>query len=292
LNDTETDSAPHGRTLRLINHMLQTQDLIFARDQQKASMSSARLSQLDAAIEALLNDLPADNRSHFEKMWKKVGLAIVPISKGNCSACGMQIPVSQVHAVHAGEALYLCPSCARYLYYPEAPPRRVATKKRLRSEPVQVGIARFSSPTLMLPRIKATSREDALGQICALMEKEQFVDHADRLLEEALKREVIASTAVDQGLAFPHVRGVEGGGLSLALATLPKGVKFDEGTRNLTRIICFVSIPTAASAFYLRLLAGLTQALRDETTRDALLEAETPETLWKALVKATRLTIT
>lgn len=288
----DTGQSTNGKTLRLINHMLQLQDLIFARDQHMASMPGSRLTQLDASINALLDDLPSENRSHFEKMWKKVGLAIVPISKGVCSACGMMIPVSQVHAVHAADALYTCPSCARYLYFTESAPRRVAAQKKLRSEPPQVGVARFSSPKLMMPKLKAASRDDVLEQICTAMEKENFVDNGRRLFEESLRREVIASTAVDQGLAFPHVRGVEGGGLSLALATIPKGVKFGEGAKAATKIICFISIPTAASAFYLKLLAGLTQTFRDESAREQLLAAETPEELWKALVKTTRLTIT
>ena len=222
---------------------------------------------------------------------KKVGLAIVPIAKGVCSACGMAIPVSQVHAVHAADALYTCPSCARYLFFPESPPRRMEVKKRSRSAPPQIGVSRFSSPVLMMPRIKAKSCEDVLEQICTMMQKDGFIDNGSRLLEEALRREAIASTAVDQGIAFPHVRGVEGGGISLALATLPKGVKFNTESRTLTRIVCFISIPTAASAFYLKLLAGLTQAFRDADTREALLEHETQDKLWKALVKATKKTI-
>lgn len=284
-------SPNHGKTTRLINHMLQLQDFIFARDQQQLSMPGSRLTQLDTSIHAMLKDLPEEVRTHFEKMWKKAGLAIVPISKGNCSACGMMIPVSQVHAVHAADALYCCPSCARYLYFPESPVRRVAALKKLRSEPAQVGIARFSSPALMMPKLKATGRDDALEKICLAMEKQKFVDNGATLFEEAVRREVIASTAVDQGLAFPHVRGVEGGGLSLALATIPKGIKFGGEAKANTKIIFFISIPTAASAFYLKLLSGLTKTFRDEDARDALLACGTPEELWKALVKATRQTV-
>lgn len=282
----------NGRIVRIINHMLQLQDFIFARDQQQTSMPGSRLAHLDASIQSLLSDLPPDNRVQFEKTWKKCGLAIVPISNGVCSACGMAIPVSQVHAVRAADALYQCPSCTRFLYCRDATPRRIAAKRKLRGEPEPVGIARFSSPALMIPRMKAASRDEALEQICMTMEKNNFVDHGKLLFEEAIKREVIASTAVDQGLAFPHVRGVEGGGLSLALATIPKGVKFDETSSTKTRIIFFISIPTAASAFYLKLLSGLTRAFRDADARDILLDADKPETLWKALVKTTRLTIT
>ena len=277
--------------LRTINQLIQLQDLIFARDQQEASMPGARLTQLDASISTMLADLPIEVGQHFAKMHKKGNLAIVPIASGVCSACGMVLPVSQVHAVHAGDRVYHCPSCARFLFYPEAAPRRVGEKRR-RGEPMQVGIARFSSPGLMVPSLAATEWEGAIGELCQVMEQQGFIDNGRRLHEEALKREAIVSTAVDNGLAFPHVRGVEGGGLTLALGLSRKGIRFAGAGRGLTRIVFLVVIPTAASAFYLKLLSGLTRTFSEEDARNALLKAETSEELWKALVKATRVTVT
>ncbi|MCS6772315.1 MAG: PTS sugar transporter subunit IIA [Kiritimatiellae bacterium] len=273
---------------RWIQHMIQLQDLIFAREQQQASMQVARMSALDASIEAMERDLPDEIRSHFQKIYKRGTLAIVPIANGVCSACGMAIPISQVHAVHAAEKIYTCPNCARFLFYQTSAPRRLASQRR-RGEPAQVGLARFSSPRLMIPQLSATDRDGVLAEMSARLEAEGFVDNAGRLAEEAVKREVIASTAVDPGLAFPHVRGVEGGGLTLVLGISRKGVKF--GGRTLSRIIFFMVIPTAASAFYLKLLSGLTRSFRDESARDLLLKARTPDELWKALTKATRSTV-
>ena len=51
------------------------------------------------------------------------------------------------------------------------------------------------------------------------------------------------------------------------------------------------AIPTAVSAFYLRLMAGLTETFLKQQNREALMLAENQEQLWKALVKATRLAI-
>lgn len=279
-----------GRMLRTVNHLIQLQDMIFAREQQEASMPGARLTQLDANIQTMLGDLAPEISSHFGKMHKKGNVAIVPIANGVCSACGMQVPVSRVHAVHAADQLYSCLNCARYLYYPESPARRIS-KKKLRSEPPQVGIARFSSPSLMIPHLEAVERDDVVAELCRKMEQEGFVDNAPRLLEEALRREAIVSTAVDHGLAFPHVRGVEGGGLTLALGLSKKGIKFGGPGKSLTRILFFIVIPTAASAFYLKLLSGLTQTFREEEARENLFKAETPEDLWKALAKSTRITV-
>jgi mannitol/fructose-specific phosphotransferase system IIA component (Ntr-type) len=280
-----------GRMQRMINHLIQLQDLLFAHDQAEASSAGAHLEQLDTSIQTMLTELPVEVRTHFVKMHKKASLSIVPITSGVCSACGMQIPVSQVHAVHAGDILYQCPSCARYLCYPESAPRRIS-QRRKRSEPAQVGLARFSAPVLMMTHLAATERDEAIAEMCGKMGAEGFVDNAARLTVEALKREAIASTAVDHGLAFPHVRGVEGGGVTLALGLSRKGIRFGGPGKTLTRIVFLMVIPTAASAFYLRLLSGLTQTFREEEARDLLFKAETPDELWKALTKATRLTIT
>ena len=279
-----------GSMHKIINHLIQLQELMAARAQQEASMPGARLVQLDASIDTLFSQLPPTVGNQFRKIEKKGQLGIVPIANGVCSACGMSLPVSMVHAVHAADSLHYCPNCARMLYYPEASPRRISQRKR-RSEPPKIGIERFSSPDLMIPSLVSTERDGVIAELCSKMEAEGFVDNGQRLLEEALKREAIVSTAVDHGIAFPHVRGVEGGGLTLALGLSPKGVHFAAGGRSLTRIIFFMVIPTAASAFYLKLLAGLTQTFQKEEAREKLFEASTSESLWKALVKVTKSTI-
>ncbi len=273
----------------LINLLIQLQDLLFARDQQQAS-AGMHLTQLDASIETLMSELPVEVRSQFEKMQKKSGLAIVPIANGVCAACGMAIPVSQVHAVHAADALYQCPNCVRFLFFTKTAPRRLSRRRTI-GEPVQVGLARFSSPVLMVPDLQATTRDGVMAELSQKLEAEGFVDNAGRLTEEALRREIIASTAVEHGVAFPHVRGVEGGGLTLCVGISRKGIKFGGPGKGLTRIFFLMVIPTAASAFYLRLLAGLSQTFCQESAREALLKAETPDMLWKALTKVTRTTI-
>lgn len=283
--------ASRGRMQPLMNQLIQLQDLLFARDQAEAAAAGAHVEQVDQSIQTMLDDLPVEVRGHFVKMHKKASLSIVPISSGVCSACGMQIPVSQVHAVHAGDVLYQCPSCARYLFYPESAPRRVS-QRRKRGEPAQVGMARFSAPTLMVPYLAGADRDEVIAELCGRLGSEGFVDNAARLTEEALRRETIASTSVDHGLAFPHVRGVEGGGLALAVGLSRKGIRFGGAGKNLTRIVFLMVIPTAASAFYLRLLSGLSQTFCEESARDLLLKSETPDELWKALNKATRLTVT
>ncbi|OQA28965.1 MAG: PTS system mannose-specific EIIBCA component [Verrucomicrobia bacterium ADurb.Bin345] len=276
-----------GLMQKTINHLIQLQDLLIARAQQEASMEDVRLEQLDAAIQAMYEQLPPPIAAQFKRIEKKAVLGIVPVANGVCSACGMSLPVSLVHSVHAADRLHTCPNCARMLFYPESSPRNIGKRQR-RSEPPKVGIERFSAPELMIPDLASTERDDVLAELCSKMEAEGFVDNGRLLLEEALKREAIAGTAIGHSLAFPHVRGVEGGGLTLALGVSAKGVKFGGPGRALTRIVFFMVIPTAASAFYLKLLSGLAQVFQKEEAREKLMGHDSPEKLWKALIKVTK----
>ena len=56
----------------------------------------------------------------------------------------------------------------------------------------------------------------------------------------------------------------------------------------MSRIFFFIVIPTPATAFYLRLLAGLVRTFESIDPRKALLECEKPEQMWKTLTKLTR----
>ena len=213
---------------------------------------------------------------------------MAPIFNGSCAICGMRLPISQVQAVRQLRELQTCPSCARVLYESSEAARWVG-EPRSRTAPPKAGIARFTSGSLMIANMTATTRDDAIRELAERMQAERFVDDAAKLVNAAIDRENILSTAMDNGLAFPHVRGIEGGGLTLAMGTSPKGIAFDG--EKLVNIVCFFTIPTAVSAFYLRLIAGLTETFLKAQNRESLLAARTSEQLWKALTKATRYTI-
>jgi len=274
-------------THKLINQLIQLQELVVANMQKKASMPKARLEELEKSIFALGADLPQQIKSHFNRLLQKHPEAIVPVSSGTCAGCGMAMTKSLINSVHKAEQMHRCPNCARFLYYPEQLVERERTN-RVYGEARKTGIGRFTSPELMMVPLKGTTPEEVLGEMCNHMAEEGFVEDGEHLLDLALQREAIISTAVDNGLAFPHVRGVEGGGLALVVGIHKKGVKFGGPGRTLTRIFFFMVIPTATSAFYLKLLSGLSRIFREKEASDSLLAANNAEELWKALIKATK----
>lgn len=273
---------------QIVNHLIQLQELILIRDEAKLH-ATGHLEQLNEYVREMAAKLPAEVHASFDKLHKKDRMIIVPISENGCVACGMKLPISLIQAVRLEREIHGCPNCARMLYYPESAPKRIGKPAR-RTERQKVGISRFSSQTLMVPKIDGDTPEAVIRGLAEKMETEGFVEGGEKLVEAALRRETILSTAVGHGLAFPHVRGVEGGGLTLALGLISKPIKWDmtETEKSQVRIVFFMVIPTAASAFYLKLLSGLTESFMKPEARKAIMAEKDEEGLWKALCKLTR----
>jgi len=274
----------------ILNQLIQLQELNFAKEEQKASNSKMPLAQLEKSIAEIRAQLPFDVAERYDRLQKRYPLAVIPLAHGNCSRCGLAVPAAVVNATKAGEALQNCPHCGRFLYYPDTVARQ-PKKKQDAKRPVEAGVARFSAASLMVPKLAATMREEVISELARVLADGGFIEDPATVTELALRREAIVSTAVEHGLAFPHVRDVEGGGLTFALGLKEKGVDFGAPDGHLSKIFFFIVIPTPATAFYLRLLAGLVRTFDSSEARKALLECEKPDQIWKTLAKLTRETI-
>jgi mannitol/fructose-specific phosphotransferase system IIA component (Ntr-type) len=271
----------------VLNQLIQLQELNFAKEEQKASNSKIQLAQLEKAILAIRTQLPADVAERYDRLQQHYPLAVVPLVHGSCSRCGLAVPAAVVNAARAGEQLQNCPHCGRFLYYPETVARQ-PKKKQGSERSAESGIGRFSAANLMVPALAASTREEVIGELAKALGDGGYIEDAATVTELALRREAIVSTAVEHGLAFPHVRDVEGGGLTFAVGLKSKGIEFGATDGRLSKIFFFIVIPTHATAFYLRLLAGLVHTFDSADSRNALLECEKPEQMWKMLTKLTR----
>ena len=276
----------------VINQLVQLQELVLIRDEQRSLLGvAAKLDRLNADIESLTSTLPPAVKAKFSQLYHRDHIAVAPLNNDRCSICNMQLATASVQSIRLCRNIQVCPSCARILYDPAGSAKWVAVRPKRSEGGPKSGIARFSAENLMIPKLQAKTKEDAIKELAALMEKERFIDDAQKLADAALVRERIVSTAIGNGLAFPHVRGIEGGGLALALGVSRDGIAFDDKASGKCHFIFFSTIPTAVSAFYLKLIAGVSEAFQKAPNRAAILDAKDSMTLWKALSKATRYTL-
>ena len=273
-----------------LNILNQLQELVLTRDEHHRIGDGSHMDSLDQSIDTLVDKLEPQPKALYQRLYKKDHIVMSPMVNGCCAVCGMRLPISQVQQVRFAKTIQTCSSCGRMLFNEDEAAPRSTVEPPARGEPRKTGISRFSAEELMICDLKSTTPEGAIRELAEAMVANRFVSNADALVAAAMERESILSTAMGNGLAFPHVRGVEGGGLTMALGVSKAGIAYDDSGTTVN-FIFFSVIPVAVSAFYLRLMSGLTDAFSKKANRDLLAAAKTPTELWKALTKTTRSTI-
>jgi mannitol/fructose-specific phosphotransferase system IIA component (Ntr-type) len=273
-----------------LNLLNQLQELVLTRDEHHQTGDGSHTEALADSIDVLAAKLDPQPRALYERLYKKDHIVMSPMTNGCCAVCGMRLPISQVQQVRMAKTIQTCSSCGRMLFNAEEDAPKYIGGKPARGEPRKTGISRFSAEELMITPLKAKTPEEAISELAAAMESNRFVSNAPALVQLAMQRENVLSTAMGDGLAFPHVRGVEGGGLTLALGISPEGIEWDgEGTK--VHVVIFSVIPVAVSAFYLRLMANLTDAFKKKENLELVKSSANSSELWKNIVKATRYTV-
>ena len=269
-----------------INTLRQLQELVLTRDEHNQTGDGSHLDALNDSIDALQKKLNPQVAGIYARLYQKSHIVISAMTNNCCAVCGMQVPKAQAQQVLIGQHLVTCSSCGRILFAAGDEDVQNTSEAPDRDNP-KTGISRFSAEELMVCDLDGT-RDEAIAKLAAAMEQHGFISSAENLTTAALERESVLSTAMEGGLAFPHVRGVEGGGLTLAMGVSKKGIDWDGEKVN---VVFLSAIPVAVSAFYLRLMSGLAKSFAKESSQKPLLDAKDSAALWKAVQKATRATV-
>ena len=270
-----------------LNTLRQLQELVLTRDEHHQTGDGSHLDSLNDSIEALQQKLDPLVAGLYERLYKKSHIVISAMSNNCCAVCGMQVPIAQSQQVRMAEHLVTCSNCGRILFAADEDAARNVSEAPDRDNP-KTGISRFSAEELMVADLGAVTREEAIAKLAEVMERGKFIANADSLATAALERESILSTAMEGGMAFPHVRGVEGGGLTLAMGVSKSGIDWNG---EKVHVVFLSAIPVAVSAFYLRLMAGLAQAFAKEASIKAVVASKDSAALWKTLQKLTRTSV-
>lgn len=119
-------------------------------------------------------------------------------------------------------------------------------------------------------RVEGHSKESALQSVVGLMRLPQEVDR-DFLLQVLLAREALASTAIGDGIAIPHVRNpivLHVTEPLVCLCFLEKPIDFNSLDGRLVHCLFTLVSPTVKTHLYL--LSRLAYALRDKDFRNVI----------------------
>jgi mannitol/fructose-specific phosphotransferase system IIA component (Ntr-type) len=263
-----------------INQLLQIQDMELAlsvNDVIHKNKETEEIGQkLLSDIAEMKKSLPSEVQHELSRISPKYELFVVPMLNDCCTGCFIKLPVGIANNIKNPNECVFCPNCHRYLYHDEKPIARPDNNMHYK------GIARFSSVNLMFPSLKSKTHADAIEEIGLLMSKTGFVKCGNELSTALLKREALCSTAVGSGIAFPHARGVQACGLTLAIAIVPEGIDFGDG--ETVKLLFVSAVPIQTSVFYMELVSKIARYFSKEENINKLLACKTAEEMWKIVV--------
>lgn len=138
----------------------------------------------------------------------------------------------------------------------------------------------------LLPEAVATvrleSKQDVLERVAALFGRAYAVDPL-QALDGIEVREKLGSTGFGNGVAIPHARSAEVNRPVAVLLRLESPVGFDAADGMPVELVFGLLSPESAGAAHLHALAAISRLVRDDTTREALLEAPDAEAMYALL---------
>lgn len=129
---------------------------------------------------------------------------------------------------------------------------------------------------ILLDDIRPGDKKQVLMQIVEGISGSGKIRYVKGFFEDVLRREEIESTAIGNQVAFPHARTDHVGRIFVAFARSRLGIDFHAIDGRPVHIFFTIGTPKATITEYLKVLARLSQMMKNADNHRKLLEAETP----------------
>jgi PTS system nitrogen regulatory IIA component len=148
----------------------------------------------------------------------------------------------------------------------------------------------FLSSDAIIPALTGSTKTQVLAEMSAFLagRREGGGKGAieplalQRVLEE---RELLASTAIGDGIAIPHGKLDSVERLVGALGRSVPGLAFDSIDGKPTHLVFMLVAPSNSAGIHLKALARLSRLFRDANLRQRLLDAESASAIYQTIVE-------
>jgi mannitol/fructose-specific phosphotransferase system IIA component (Ntr-type) len=146
-----------------------------------------------------------------------------------------------------------------------------------------VSLADYTRPMLIVPRLRDADTAGIVGELSQVLHREGAVPDVLPFYQAALNQELLSSSALDCGLAFPHARlsGVKR--LQFALGRTLEPIAWGAKSSWPVQLIFLLAVPATDAAGYLQLLASLARLGQQPEALALLRAAENAEAILTVL---------
>src|SRR3954454_19670667 len=144
-------------------------------------------------------------------------------------------------------------------------------------------LADFTTPGLIIAHLQAHDVESVLRQLSGAMQREGRVPKDSSLYEAALKREILVSTDMAVGMAFPHARLSGLKQLSFALARTDQPFSWSSKSTRPVQLIFLLAVPEIDAMQSLQLISGISRFASQPQRVAEIYAAKDAEGIWEVL---------
>jgi mannitol/fructose-specific phosphotransferase system IIA component (Ntr-type) len=144
-------------------------------------------------------------------------------------------------------------------------------------------LAKYTRAGLIIPELRERDTAGIIGELSVALQREGCVPDMLPFYHAALNQELMGSSALGCGIAFPHARlsGVKQ--LQFAFGRTPEPVLWGSKGSGRVQMIFLLAVPATDAAAYLHLLASLARLGQQAESLAELRAAQTPEGILAAL---------
>ncbi len=125
------------------------------------------------------------------------------------------------------------------------------------------------------------SKNQCLEHMVKILYEHDVLAYTDTFIKAVKSREEAMSTGIGRGVAIPHARDHSVNKLGIAVCLLNEGLDFGSVDSELAHLIFMIAVPHDSNIHYMQVLRHLSEYLRQEDKRLAMMHAKNDEELYQ-----------
>ena len=142
----------------------------------------------------------------------------------------------------------------------------------------------FLGPEMIVADLLSETKAGVLAELAGHVSRHMTGVDADTLRKVLEERELLASTAIGDGIAIPHGKLDAVGKLVGALGRARQGIEFESIDGQPTFLVFMLAAPAGSTGVHLKALARLSRLFRDADFRQRLMAAPDAPGMYRVIL--------
>jgi Kef-type K+ transport system membrane component KefB/mannitol/fructose-specific phosphotransferase system IIA component (Ntr-type) len=145
-----------------------------------------------------------------------------------------------------------------------------------------INILEYFNRRMVLDDIRAKSRDTTIEELCIAAAEQESVLDLDELKSAVMTREYELGTAIEDGIAVPHIRIPHLESPMIVFGRSVAGIDWNSPDGKLTHFVFLILSPTSNDV-HIQVLREIARVMSERKTRNRILQAKDHDSTWNVL---------